>query len=144
MYQPGYIPPPQLYYQPQQPHLPPQPKGSGLGVAAFIMALVAAVISCLGVWICSDDLGSWLAYSSMYYSSTDENVLPEPVISWTIWTIVLGVLSLVGLASLIMGIVAIATNRGRVAGIFALIISLLAPSVMAVIVVLVFNNYAAL
>ena len=131
----GYAPPPQGY----GPYTPPRPSalpsgGSGLGVVALVLAVLAAVGASI--------VGSYAGYSiglgtarEVMIDSTDFDFdwsILTPVRGW----VLLGELAfwagtILGIWAIVQGIVAIVKNRGRGWGIAAVVVAAIGPIVFA-------------
>lgn len=132
----GYAPPPQGY-GPYAP--PPQPLraagGSGLGVVAFALAVIAA----FGATI----VGSIAGYSIGLGTGRDLVLNPAGIdFDWSILTpvrgwVLMGELAFwggttIGIWALVQGIIAIVANRGRGWGIAAVVIAVIGPIAFAI------------
>ncbi|MDR1213842.1 MAG: hypothetical protein LBK54_07165 [Propionibacteriaceae bacterium] len=101
------------------------PLSNTLGVVALIMSILTALAAALfGFGLFASEVG-WTNYTDYPdYSSLDQFSFSFPI------------LSLFGFASLIIGVVATATNRGRTQGVIAIIVSLLAPLIAVMSMIL--------
>lgn len=132
--QPGDAPPPGYPPQPYAPQqyapapYPPRPGSSGprspvLGYVALGVVVLATLGSLAGGWLTIQDAASVLA-GSEYTGLPDRGDLEQALIGPIS---VVGASSTLGFAGWVAGIVAAATNRGRVAGIVAIVVGVIAP-----------------
>jgi hypothetical protein len=132
--QPGYAPQPGYPPQPYAPQqyapapYPPRPGSSGpgspvLGYVALGVVVLATLSSLAGGWLTIQDVVSLLA-GSEYTGQPDRGDLEQALIGPIS---VVGASSTLGFAGWVAGIVAAATDRGRVAGIVAIVVGVIAP-----------------
>lgn len=111
-----------------QPVLPAYqgPKPSGLGITALVLVLVAIV----GSAVCSWAIGSMFGQVVREGGGTSAAV-PENEFGMRFgWLIAAQVLwALLGLAALVIGIIAAAGGRGRAQGVIAIVLSILGPGI---------------
>lgn len=128
--QPNYGYQPQAYaaapYQPVP--VAGAPKSPVLGFIAVAVVVLAAVGSLAGGWLMLQELQRFLAEAA--YTSTPSTEELQQAITGPIAG--LSIAGTVGFAGWIAGIVAAATNRGRMAGIIAIVVGILAPIVISV------------
>lgn len=132
---PGYAPPPQGY-GPYVPSRPPAPasEGSGLGVVAFALAVLAAVGTSV--------VGSVAGYNIGLGTGRQIALQPMDVdFDWSILTpvrewVLMGELAfwagtILGIWAIVQGIIAIVKNRGRGWGIAAVVVAVIGPIAFA-------------
>jgi hypothetical protein len=102
------------------------PRNPVLGFIALGVVVLATLASLAGGWRMLADMQPFLA-GSIYTGSTDSEAV-RVAITGPITAIVTA--ATVGFAGWIAGIVAAATNRGRVAGILAIVVGVIAPFVI--------------
>lgn len=145
---PGYAAPPGAlggpaggYGTPFSP-APAEPRGSGLGITALILALVAAVLCTI--------IGSWAAYeigrgidldrAIAQYGGTPGMEIFTPVREVVLWAeLSFWAGTLIGITALVLGIVAVVKRRGRGAGIAAIIIAAVGPVIFGIAVFFIFS-----
>lgn len=111
---------------------PAEPRGKGLGATALVGALIAAIVAPIAAAIAGYRIGLGASREFTLRDIDDRfdwSVL-APVRDWVlIAEVSFWVGTVLGLWALIQGIVAIAKNRGRGAGIAALVLAILGPFV---------------
>jgi hypothetical protein len=135
---PGYAPQPQpyatqpVYGQQPQPYAPvpyqPTPARSTpgspvLGFIALTVVALAAIGTFAGGWVMLQETQAFLD-GSVYTGSTDSDALQQAIIGPIT---AVGAAAMIGFAGWIAGIIAAATNRGRVAAILAIVVGVAAP-----------------
>lgn len=95
----------------------------GLGRIAMILGIVATVLSVIASGILGGTVGPMEAEYGYYLSDTPNAYSNLAIVLLSLQ----GICTLLGLTGLIMGIFAIASNRGRTQGIIASVIAVLAP-----------------
>ena len=132
----GYAPPPQGYgpYVPSAA-APPVRRGAGLGVVAFVLAVVAAlgatVVGCLAGFNIGLGTGREIALRPMDIDF-DWSIL-TPVREWVLWgEIAFWAGTVLGTWALVQGIIAIVKDRGRGWGVAAVVIAVIGPIAFAV------------
>ncbi len=138
----GYVRPAQGYgpYVPQQTAFPPQsappaPGGAGLGVIAFVLALIAAVGASIAGAVAAFNVGRGTGREiALQPTSTDFDwSLLAPVREWVLFgEIAFWVGTVLGTWALVQGIVATVKNRGRGWGIAAIVVAVLGPMAFAI------------
>jgi hypothetical protein len=129
--QPTPAPQPNYGYQPQAyaaaPYRPAPadngPKSPVLGFIAVAVVALATVGSLAAGWVMLQELQRYLAdavYTGTPSSDEIEQAIVGPITG-------IGIAATTGFAGWVAGIVAAATNRGRVAGIIAIVAGLIAP-----------------
>lgn len=132
----GYVRPAQGYgpYVPQQ-SAPPSSGGAGLGVIAFVLALVAAVGASIAGAVAAFNIGMGTGRGiALQPTSTDFDwSILAPVREWVLFgEIAFWVGTVLGTWALVQGIVATVKNRGRGWGIAAIIIAVIGPVAFAI------------
>ncbi|WP_240658599.1 hypothetical protein, partial [Microbacterium sp. CPCC 204701] len=119
------------------PHAAAPRRRTGLGVVALVLALLAAVGASIFAALASFNigLGTGREIAMRALDADFDWSILTPVRDW----VLLGegsfwVGTIVGITALVLGIVAIATRRGRGAGIAAVVIAALGPVVFGVVV----------
>ncbi|REJ04308.1 hypothetical protein DY023_15520 [Microbacterium bovistercoris] len=141
--QPGYAPPPGAYAVPvggyQAPvggYTPPQPPSKGspaLGVAALVLGLIALIVipilgGVFGAQAGAAAPGFFLDTSGNY----DDLAALAPARTQILWTeIAFWSGTAIGIAAIVLGIVAAAKRRGRAAGITGMVLAVLGPVAFA-------------
>lgn len=133
---PGYPQQPQQYPsqppygQPQQfaavPYQPVPAAGPGSPLVGFLalgVVVLATIASLFGGWLMLQEMQPFLT-SAIYSGSTDSEAIQRAIAGSATW---ISVSATVGFAGWVAGIVAAATNRGRTAGILAIVIGVIAP-----------------
>lgn len=135
--QPGYptqptpAPQPSYGYQPQAyaavPYQPVPatnaPKSPVLGFIAFAVVVLATIGSFAAGWMMLQDVQRYIA-DSVYTGGPSTDEIQQAMVGWITG---IGAAATVGFAGWVAGIVAAATNRGRVAGIIAIVAGVIAP-----------------
>lgn len=130
--QPAY---PQPY--PVQGVLPGKgPKSPVLGIVSFSVVLLTVVISSVALAQLMEPLANAIIAAGT--TQIDEEVLRDSVqaqimANYPLQTMALNLASPLGFAGWIAGIVATATNRGRMWGVFTIILGVLAPVILVVV-----------
>lgn len=120
----------------QAPFTPPvPPAGPGLGRVALILALVAAVLVPIAAGFLAYEIGHGAAgVANISRFTGDLLPLLTPVRDYVLWLEIAGWAGTAfGIWALVQGIVAIVKQRGRGAGIAALVLAVLGPIVFAVL-----------
>lgn len=121
----------------------PAPSSSRLfGTLALVFALVAAVVPAIVVSVSAFEIGRYLPNGASV-TADDLRVL-TPVRDQVLWAELsfwLG--TLVGVAAIVLGIIAIAKKRGRGAGIAALVVAVLASVIFFIALVVALTTGAA-
>ena len=120
---------------PYAPSGPPPQKSPTLGIVAFALSVVAAVVAPLLVGIAGYQIGFTLpSVMSSISSTTDDLSFLSPVRD----QVLMGELSfwggtVAGIAAVVLGIVAIVKRKGRGWAITALIVGVVAPAIFFVV-----------
>ncbi|KJL23863.1 hypothetical protein RN51_01399 [Microbacterium oxydans] len=134
----GYAAPSGAYQVPATP----APSSSRLfGTLALVLSLVAAVVPTIVVSISAFEIGRYLPNGASV-TADDLRVL-TPVRDQVLWAELsfwLG--TLVGIAAIVLGIIAIAKKRGRGAGIAALVVAVLASAIFFIALVVALTSGA--
>jgi hypothetical protein len=128
--QPTQASQPNYGYQPQAyaavPYQPAPadsgPKSPVLGFIAVAVVVLATVGSFAAGWVMLQDLERYLAgavYTGIPLTDGIERAIVGPITA-------IGIAATIGFAGWVTGIVAAATNRGRVAGIIAIVVGIIA------------------
>ena len=138
---------PQSAYGALSPAYPPPRRRSGaLGLTALLVALAAVVIATIVGGVAAANVGPQFGIAAGRPSvdgSMDLSYL-SPVRSWVLaGEVSFWVGTLAGIAALVMGIIAIATRRGRGAGIGAVIVAALGPFAFTLVVFVLLTTTAA-
>ena len=121
----GYSAPGGAYQAPQ----PPAPKRATMGIIAFALSLVAAVVAPIFGGIAGYQIGAALpALADSIDAATSDLSFLSPVRD----QVLIGELgfwggTLAGIAAIVFGIIAIAKRQGRAWGVVALILGVVAP-----------------
>jgi len=133
---PGYAPPPQGYgpYVPTRPAASPA-RGSGLGIVAFALAVIAAigatVLGSLAGFNIGQGAGREIALQPMSVDF-DWSIL-TPVREWVLWgELAFWAGTILGTWAIVQGIVAIVKDRGRGWGIAAVVVAVIGPVAFAI------------
>ena len=130
---------PNPYGQPQQGFVPTSPTGAYgtppakrspiLGIIALLVVLICGVVLSVGLFRMGGLLGQLAVNGTVEISSQTQ--LQEEVLSQLggIWTLLVYGSGLLGFVGWIIGIVAVATKRGRAFGVVTIILGVLAPFV---------------
>ncbi|HSN43755.1 MAG TPA: hypothetical protein VLR88_06840 [Propionibacteriaceae bacterium] len=127
----------------------PGPAWGGLGLVSLIAAFVATAIGVVLSWVAGTNFADVIAVIPPEALDGTGQIDPNYTIDEATQTklttaagAVLGMLvpSAIGLVALIMGAVAIAKQRGRAAGIVAIIVSIAAPIVCFLILIMVLGD----
>jgi len=129
--------PNQPYGQPQRGFVPTSPTGAYgtppakrspiLGIIALLVVLICGVVLSVGLFRMGGLLGQLAVNGTVEISSQTQ--LQEEVLSQLggIWTLLVYGSGLLGFVGWIVGIVAVATKRGRAFGVVTIILGVLAP-----------------
>ncbi|EQM78276.1 hypothetical protein L687_17260 [Microbacterium maritypicum MF109] len=119
------------------------PSTSGLfGTLALVLALVAAVVPAIVVGISAFEIGRFLPNGASV-TADDLRVL-TPVRDQVLWAeLSFWIGTVVGIAAIVLGIVAIAKKRGRGAGIAAVVVAVLASVIFFIALVVALTAGAA-
>ena len=123
-------------YQPSQ--TPATPKSSALGLVAFALSIVAAVVASIVGGAAGYQIGFELpTVAQQFDSSTNDLSFLAPVRD----QVLMGEISfwlgtLAGIAAIVLGIMAIAKRAGRAWGITALILGVLGPVIFFTVLVI--------
>ncbi|HEY5179291.1 MAG TPA: hypothetical protein VIJ07_05880 [Dermatophilaceae bacterium] len=129
--------PTQPYGQPQQGFVPTSPTGAYgtppakrspiLGIIALLVVLICGVVLSVSLFRMGGLLGQLAVNGTVEISSQTQ--LQEEVLSQLggIWTLLIYGSGLLGFVGWILGIVAVATKRGRALGVVTIILGVLAP-----------------
>ncbi len=126
----GYAQPAQAYgpYVPQPQPAPPTAAARGVGIVAFVLALIAATVAPIVGAVALYNVGAGISASSLSSleradSSFDWSLL-TPVREWVLLSeIAFWAGTVLGIWALVQGIVAIARKRGRGWGVAAVVIA---------------------
>jgi hypothetical protein len=128
---------PNPYGQPQRGFVPTSPTGAYgtppakrspiLGIIALLVVLICGVVLSVGLFRMGGLLGQLAVNGTVEISSQTQ--LQEEVLSQLggIWTLLVYGSGLLGFVGWIIGIVAVATKRGRAFGVVTIILGVLAP-----------------
>ena len=128
---------PNPYGQPQRGFVPTSPTGAYgtppakrspiLGIIALLVVLICGVVLSVGLFRMGGLLGQLAVNGTVEISSQTQ--LQEAVLSQLggIWTLLVYGSGLLGFVGWIIGIVAVATKRGRAFGVVTIILGVLAP-----------------
>ncbi|WP_156174985.1 MULTISPECIES: hypothetical protein [unclassified Leucobacter] len=111
---------------PPQPVLPPTraARPAGLGITALVLVLVALAASAGTAWIGATRI------VDLTYRYSASGAIPDAEASALGWLgLSQGLWALLGLAALILGIIATATGRGRWFGVAAIVLAVLGPGI---------------
>jgi hypothetical protein len=127
--------PNQPYGQPQQGFVPtagaygtpPAKRSPILGIIALLVVLICGVVLSMGLFRMGGLLGQLAVNGTVEISSQTQ--LQEEVLSQLggIWTLLVYGSGLLGFVGWIVGIVAVATKRGRAFGVVTIILGVIAP-----------------
>src|SRR5664280_1743001 len=129
--------PNQPYGQPQRGFVPTSPTGAYgtppakrspiLGIIALLVVLICGVVLSVSLFRMGGLLGQLAVNGTVEISSQTQ--LQEEVLSQLggIWTLLIYGSGLLGFVGWILGIVAVATKRGRALGVVTIILGVLAP-----------------
>ncbi|MDQ0728942.1 hypothetical protein [Microbacterium sp. W4I20] len=135
----GYAAPAGAYAVPET-----TPRASGfLGLLALILALVAAVVTPIVVGVAGFEIGRRIPQG---ITTTNDDVLSvlSPARDQVLWAeLSFWTGTLLGVAAIVMGIIAIRKKQGRGAGIGALVVAVLAPAIFFVVLLIAFSTGSA-
>lgn len=121
------------------PPMPVEAPSRGLGVLAMLLSFVAAVAAPAVAGFAAYALGRRLPqlieeWSALMGSSTSELAFLSPAREQVMWLeISFWTGTVVGVAALVMGIVATVKRRGRPQGVVAIVLSVIAPMIYVVV-----------
>ncbi|WEK60339.1 MAG: hypothetical protein P0Y60_13600 [Candidatus Microbacterium colombiense] len=112
------------------------PRRSGLlGILALIFSLVAAVVTPLVVGVATYEIGRRIPGAVTQVEDFDSLAFLSPARDQVLWAeISFWTGTVLGIAAIVIGIMAIARRQGRAQGIAALIVSVIAPVIFFVVV----------
>ncbi len=135
----GYAAPAGAYAVPDA-----SPRASGfLGLLALILAVVAAVVTPIVVGVASFEIGRRLPQG---ISTTSDDVLSvlSPARDQVLWAeLSFWAGTILGIAAIVIGIIAIRKKQGRGAGIAALVVAVIAPMIFFVVLTIAFSTGSA-
>lgn len=132
---PGQFPaPPQPAYQPYR-----EPRPPGLGITALVLVLIAIAGSAACSWATGSMFGEVVREGGSDSAAISESDFGARF-GWLIASQVLW--ALLGLAALVIGIIAAAGGRGRAQGVTAIILSILGPGIGFIVFFAVVNFVA--
>lgn len=135
----GYAAPAGAYAVPET-----TPRASGfLGLLALILSLVAAVVTPIVVGVAGFEIGRRIPQG---ITTTNDDVLSvlSPARDQVLWAeLSFWTGTLLGVAAIVMGIIAIRKKQGRGAGIGALVVAVLAPAIFFVVLLIAFSTGSA-
>ncbi len=119
----GYAAPLGAYSPPSAP----EPMSPFLGILALLFSLVAAVVTPIVVGVAAYEIGRRIPEALSSMSDTDLSFL-SPARDQVLWAeISFWAGTLLGIAAIVVGIIAIRRRQGRVQGIVAIVLAVLAP-----------------
>lgn len=123
---------------------PPARRSGALGIVAVILAGLAAVTPLFGaIAAYRVGIGAGRSIASLPQGAPFDFSLLTPVREWVLMgEVAFWVGTVLGVWAIIQGVMAIVTRRGRIAGIVAIAIAVLAPIAFAVAVVLALGSAA--
>lgn len=135
--QPAYYnsyPPPPSPYAPAGWDAPPAPPRSrALGITAMSIAIPVFILSVIASVVVGTAAGPLASRTSSSFSFNTSDLTPEQAQAFAPVALLMGVQMLLGTAlgilALVLGIVAVATKRGRPFGVVAIIVAAAAPIV---------------
>lgn len=120
------------------------PRASGLlGILALIFAVVAAVVTPIVVGITGFEIGRRLPQG---ISTTSDDLLSvlSPARDQVLWAeLSFWTGTILGIAAIVIGIIAIRKKQGRGAGIAALVVAVIAPMIFFVVLTIAFSTGSA-
>lgn len=135
----GYAAPAGAYAVPET-----APRASGfLGILALIFSVVAAVVTPIVVGVAGFEIGRRLPEG---ITTTNDDVLSvlSPARDQVLWAeLSFWTGTILGIAAIVIGIIAIRKKQGRGAGIGALIVAVLAPMIFFVVLLIAFSTGSA-
>jgi hypothetical protein len=140
---PPQQPPTQPYGQPVQGFAPtpsgaygataaPVKKSPVLGMIALAIVVICGVVLSLYVWRVGSVAGPY-AVNGALDTSTQPQLMQDVVSQLGAWVTLGSISGIAGFIGWILGIVAVATKRGRAFGVMAIILGILAPIIAAVV-----------
>ncbi|WP_435746150.1 hypothetical protein [Microbacterium sp. PMB16] len=135
----GYAAPAGAYAVPET-----APRSSGfLGLLALIFSVVAAVVTPIVVGVAGFEIGRRLPQG---ITTTNDDVLSvlSPARDQVLWAeLSFWTGTILGIAAIVIGIIAIRKKQGRGAGIGALVVAVLAPMIFFVVLLVAFSTGSA-
>jgi hypothetical protein len=120
------------------------PRASGfLGILALILAVIAAVVTPIVVGVAGFEIGRRLPQG---ISTTSDDVLSvlSPARDQVLWAeLSFWTGTILGIAAIVIGIIAIRKKQGRGAGIAALVVAVIAPMIFFVVLTIAFSTGSA-
>lgn len=120
------------------------PRASGfLGILSLILAIVAAVVTPIVAGVAGYEIGRRLPQG---ISTTSDDVLSvlSPARDQVLWAeLSFWTGTILGIAAIVIGIIAIRRKRGRGAGIGALVVAALGPIIFFVVLLIAFSTGSA-
>ncbi len=121
-----------------------EPRSPLLGILSLVFALVAAIATPLVAGFTAYEIGRRIPSALTYVSDIDSLGFLSPARDQVLWTEVsFWVGTLLGIAAIVVGIIAIRRRQGRGQGIAALIVAVLAPAIFFIVLVTALSTGAA-
>ncbi len=122
----------------------PGPRSSLLGTLALVLALVAAVVTPAVAGFAAYEIGRRIPGAVELQGRMDSLEFLSPARDQVLWgELAFWIGTLLGIAAIVAGIIAIVKHRGRGQGVAAVIIAAVAPGVFAIVLSVAFGLGAA-
>lgn len=114
----------------------PQRQAPFLGVLALVFSLVAAIVTPIVAGFAAYEIGRRIPEAFEYVSDVDTLAFLSPARDQVLWAeLAFWAGTLLGIAAIVVGIIAIRRRQGRGQGIAALIVAVIAPMIFLVVLV---------
>ena len=136
----GYAAPAGAYPVPAAP----ERRSPFLGTLALIFSLIAAVATPIIVGFAAYEIGRRIPGAADYMSDVDSLAFLSPARDQVLWAeLAFWAGTLLGIAAIVVGIIAIRRRQGRGQGIAALVVAIIAPLIFFVVLVIALSTGTA-